>query len=170
MSRWHEVGLSPAQTHPLYGRSGWLAFWFAYLVFIGFGILVFLFFIMAALPEIPGDLTPVILLDILFHAILIVYLGHTLHSGLRKIPTPDGSFRFDPGFPRKIVVFAGLAVLVQAFDAIFVPGGPELGNVFALTNAIVNAVVIVLYFEFSRRVHITYRHEVAGRDPLLSPA
>ena len=170
MSRWHEVGLSPARNHPLYGRSGWLVFWFAYLFLIGFGILVFLFFLMAALPEIPGDLTAVILLDILFHALLVVYLGNTVHSGLRRIAAPDGSFRFDPDFPRKVVVFAGLAVLVQTFDAVFVPGGPELGNLFAFANTILNAAIIVLYFTFSRRVHVTYRHEIAAHDPLLSPA
>ncbi len=170
MSRWHQVEFSPAQSHPLYGRGGWLAFWFAYLVLIGFGILVSLFFQMAALPEIPGDLTLVILVDILFHAALFIYLGHVVHSGFRKIPTPEGNDRFDAGFPRKVVMFAGLAVLVQAFDAVFVPGGPALGNVTAFATAVLSAAVLVLYFELSRRVHVTYRHEVAVRDPLLSPA
>lgn len=170
MSRWHEVGVSSAQSHPLYGRGGWLAFWFAYLMFLGFGILVFIFFVLAALPEIPGDLTLVILLDILFHAVLIVYLGHTVYSGLQKIPTPEGGVRFDAGFPRKVVIFVALTILVQAFDAVFVPGGPALGNAIAFASTILNAVVLILYFEFSRRVRVTYRHELVGGDPLLSPA
>lgn len=169
MSRWHQVGASSAQGHPLYGRGGWLAFWFAYLMFLGFGILVFIFFVLAALPEIPGDLTLVILLDILFHAGLIIYLGHAVYSGLQKIPTPQGGVRFDPAFPRKVVVFAALIVVVQAFDAVFVPGGPALGNAIAFASTILNAVVLMLYFEFSRRVRVTYRHEVSGRDPLPSP-
>lgn len=170
MSRWHQVDLSPAQGHPLYGRGGWLAFWFAYLIFLGFGILVFLFLLLTALPEIPGNLMPVILLDILLHAVLIIYLGHALYSGFHKIPTPEGGFRFDAGFPRRIEIFVGLTILVQAFDAVFVPGGPILGNVIAFASTILNAVVLVLYFQFSRRVRVTYRHEVASRDPRLSPA
>ncbi len=182
MRKWHRVGLRSAQSHPYYGRGGWLVFCFVYW---GLYALVQIYDLIvqgSSLAGITDDQRPYFIASLVLLAGLTAYLLHTFYIGLHKIPAPEGGFRFDARFPRRMKIFLGLYLLLGLGCIAFGFEGPSRGLI-AFTfevkvndvlvhrlDVIPNALVFFWYFTRAYRVRVTYLNQVHVYDPFLKTA
>lgn len=177
MRAWHQLEPQTVQSHPLFGRGGGLAICIAYWVLYLPAQVGDLYTLSSFLAEATDHQRPYVLASIAVLGGLTAYLLHTFYIGLRKIPDPEGGFRFDARFPRRIIIFLGLYLLLGALCPLFGLIGPSRGYVsvgFFVTlhgvRIFLEPIPFIFYFMSSSRVRVTYLNQVHGYDPFLKTA
>lgn len=160
---WRSISPDLAKQHPLYGVGGWLVFFIVFLVIL---ILLISPLVQIAAKEVAGFSNPIFTPSIQWigYFLLIWYI----------VKKKSGILTF------YLIMFPGLSILGTIILEILRPEFSSLGPEFSsylhfgpedlILTVLVRDVPFALYLFNSRRVRVTFQHQVRDNDPILNQA